>query len=47
MQLTYRGVKYDKNEGLRNYLLKQIHLQEKLKREIAHERNNLTGKEIF
>lgn len=47
MILTYRGVKYNQQDVLRTYLLKQIKLEEKLKREIAHDRDNLTGSEIF
>ena len=37
MELTYRGVKYDKDAALKRYLLSKVQKEEKLKRELEHD----------
>lgn len=36
MELTYRGVKYDKDAALKRFLLAKLQKEEKLKRELEH-----------
>jgi len=36
MELTYRGVKYDRDAALKRYLYAKLQKEEKLKRELEH-----------
>ena len=36
MELTYRGVKYDRDAAIKRYLLNKVQQEERLKRELKH-----------
>lgn len=37
MELTYRGVKYDRDAGLKRYLYAKLQKEERLKRELERD----------
>ena len=41
MELTYRGVKYDRDAALKRYLYSKLQKEERLKRELERDAKNI------